>query len=1144
MAVLKYKAKNGEYKTLTNISVKGIEPKQTTGTSTTDVMSQNAVTVELAGKATTGEVNSLSGVVTGLNATVTAHTASSEIHVTAEDKAAWGDVVNKVSTIDFNTYTAATSAAVSANTDAILTLNGDEHTSGSVKQIVVDEIAKVVADAPEQFDTLKEISDWISNNVSGAAYMQSEITTNQTNINTVSGTVTGHTGNSDIHVDAFEKARWNEVSAKTDNDTFTAHTASTVHLSETEKENLDSLETNIAAISGIDSTKVSAWDGAAASAHSHDNKVYLDGITGTVGTAAYKGVANGISSGSDNLAPSNVVFNYIGDRLGSGFTGANSGNTVTSVIEDNEFVFSTAINDFDERLTDNANDLTAHTASSVHMTSTEKTNLDSLATNIGAISGITSQKVSNWDNAASSNHTHTNKTYLDGITGNVGTAAYKGVANSVTSSDDNLTPSNVVFDYVGDKLGSGFTGANSAYTVTLAFKENEEVFAASLVDINERKLDASAYTEVTVTTSSTNGAISVNGSDVAVHGLDSMAYEDKDSYSSATEVNTELAKKLEATDVEDFFDDVKYETSGNSKVISFYNGATLKAAINADAFIKDGMISGVTLDSKSGTTYLVIDWNTDAGIETTELNIGDIFEADNYYTTAQTSGATEISTALAGKSDTGHSHAFSEITSTPTTLAGYGITDAISSVTTSNTNGNISVNGSDVAVAGLGTMAYEAANSYSSATQVATALGTGFTVSSVTDVIESNEMVVAAAINDLNTNKADKATTLAGYGITDASISNGTITLGSNSITPLTAVSVPVSSVTTSSTNGAISVNNADVAVHGLDSMAYEDKDSYSSATEVNTALTGKSDTGHSHAFSEITSTPTTLAGYGITDAKIENGVITLGSNTITPLTAVSVPVTSVTTSSTNGAISVNGSDVAVAGLGTMAYEAANSYSSATQVATALGTGFTVSSVTDVIESNERVVATAINDLNTNKADKATTLAGYGITDAISSVTTSSTNGNISVNGSDVAVAGLGGAAYLSTGTTAGTVAAGNHTHSSYAALSAPVFSSNTSSLSNGYTATTYTSSEPVVYCEFTFGKSLNNQICPVTLAEGQQCNVVYYNSGSSAYSVSVSTGSSYRTPENTAITPSVKAYGYCEINYLKVNGHIYVRGV
>lgn len=38
--------------------------------------------------------------------------------------------------------------------------------------------------------------------------------------------------------------------------------------------------------------------------------------------------------------------------------------------------------------------------------------------------------------------------------------------------------------------------------------------------------------------------------------------------------------------------------------------------------------------------------------------------------------------------------------------------------------------------------------------------------------------------------------------------------------------------------------------------------------------------------FNDLTSHPTTLAGYGITDAKIDNGVITLGGNTITPLTS------------------------------------------------------------------------------------------------------------------------------------------------------------------------------------------------------------------------------------------------------------------
>ena len=38
--------------------------------------------------------------------------------------------------------------------------------------------------------------------------------------------------------------------------------------------------------------------------------------------------------------------------------------------------------------------------------------------------------------------------------------------------------------------------------------------------------------------------------------------------------------------------------------------------------------------------------------------------------------------------------------------------------------------------------------------------------------------------------------------------------------------------------------------------------------------------------FSDLVSKPTTLSGYGITDAKIANGVITLGANSITPLTS------------------------------------------------------------------------------------------------------------------------------------------------------------------------------------------------------------------------------------------------------------------
>ena len=55
---------------------------------------------------------------------------------------------------------------------------------------------------------------------------------------------------------------------------------------------------------------------------------------------------------------------------------------------------------------------------------------------------------------------------------------------------------------------------------------------------------------------------------------------------------------------------------------------------------------------------------------------------------------------------------------------------------------------------------------------------------------------------------------------------------------------------------------------------------------------------------------PTTIAGYGITDAKIDNGTITLGDKTITPLT--SAPVTSV--NSKTGNVVLSASDVGAIG--------------------------------------------------------------------------------------------------------------------------------------------------------------------------------------------------------------------------------------
>lgn len=62
---------------------------------------------------------------------------------------------------------------VSTNEGAITILNGEGE--GSVKKQVADAIAGVVNSAPEDFDTLKEVADWIASDTTGAAKMQADI---------------------------------------------------------------------------------------------------------------------------------------------------------------------------------------------------------------------------------------------------------------------------------------------------------------------------------------------------------------------------------------------------------------------------------------------------------------------------------------------------------------------------------------------------------------------------------------------------------------------------------------------------------------------------------------------------------------------------------------------------------------------------------------------------------------------------------------------------------------------------------------------------------------------------------------------------------------------------------------------------------
>ena len=78
---------------------------------------------------------------------------------------------------------------VEANTAAITTLNGTGE--GSVSKQVADAVAQIVSDAPEAYDTLKEISDWISSHASDAAEMNSGIQQNASDIAALETAVAG-----------------------------------------------------------------------------------------------------------------------------------------------------------------------------------------------------------------------------------------------------------------------------------------------------------------------------------------------------------------------------------------------------------------------------------------------------------------------------------------------------------------------------------------------------------------------------------------------------------------------------------------------------------------------------------------------------------------------------------------------------------------------------------------------------------------------------------------------------------------------------------------------------------------------------------------------------------------------------------------
>ena len=116
--------------------------------------------------------------------------------VDALEKGTYDDTAVKSLIANNATAIGENKAAHEANAAAIAILNGEANVVGSVKNTAnaaaAAKVAEIVADANADFDTLKEIADWILNDTTGAANMANDIAALEAKLAGIDATVVAH----------------------------------------------------------------------------------------------------------------------------------------------------------------------------------------------------------------------------------------------------------------------------------------------------------------------------------------------------------------------------------------------------------------------------------------------------------------------------------------------------------------------------------------------------------------------------------------------------------------------------------------------------------------------------------------------------------------------------------------------------------------------------------------------------------------------------------------------------------------------------------------------------------------------------------------------------------------------------------------
>ena len=204
-------AEGAQVNVIESISVKGkgatsATPLEVTGKGVTLDISAYALYSDV-----TTEVNRAKGAESALGAKIDAIFTPA-----SEGKDASGSVVTYVASEIEKVNGAASTLAgrVTANENAIATLNGNASTSGSVDYKVANAIAKIVNDNQNgSIDTLNEIAAWIVNDTTGAAKMANDIATLKGE-ETVEGSVKKALKDAKTYADGLHTTATNAIGAE------------------------------------------------------------------------------------------------------------------------------------------------------------------------------------------------------------------------------------------------------------------------------------------------------------------------------------------------------------------------------------------------------------------------------------------------------------------------------------------------------------------------------------------------------------------------------------------------------------------------------------------------------------------------------------------------------------------------------------------------------------------------------------------------------------------------------------------------------------------------------------------------------------------------------------------------------------------